>query len=315
VIDASLHAIRSEPPLAPRAIDVTGALSVTGGLVAIAFAMVRSQAWGFGSPRTIGVFLGGVALLFWFVFHESRVAGHPLVPLRVFSSRSLSASNAVIFLVGCAMFAAFFFFVSLYRQQVLGYSPLKAGVAFLPMALGIVAGSALATQLTGRLGPTPPLVAGLAPTALGMLLITGLSVSGSFAETLLLPELGSGLGLGLAFVPVTISAVAGVPADEAGLDSGLITTSRSVGGALWLAALATIASNRTNDLLAGQSPLPQLVHAALTRGFKPRVCCWRRAGTRRGADGTPRTAGSPAATTSTRASASRARRLSRMGIR
>lgn len=266
VMLVALRAIRSEPPLERTSFDLAGAVVATAGIVAIVLGIVRSQTWGFGSARMLAVFLGGIALLVWFVVQESRLAAHPLVPLRVFANRSLSAANVVMFLVGCSMFAAFFF-LTLYLQQVRGYSALQAGAVFLPMALGIVTGSVLATKLTGSLGPKPPLVTGLGLSASGMLQLTGLSVHGSLITTVLVPEVALGLGLGLAFVPVTIAAVAGVAPVEAGLASGLINMSRSVGGSVGLAALATIATSRTSQLLHGRSPSPHVVHAALTGGF------------------------------------------------
>jgi Na+/melibiose symporter-like transporter len=177
---------------------VVGALTVTGGLVVIVFATVRSQAWGLGSARTIAAFLTGVPLLVWFVLQESGLARHPLVPLRVFANRSLVAANIVMFLVGCAMFAAFFF-ITLYMQQVRGDSPLEAGVAFLPLAVGIIAGSTAATQMVGKLGVKTPLVICLVLTSTGMLLFARLSVAGSIVTALLIPEVAFGVGAGLAF--------------------------------------------------------------------------------------------------------------------
>ena len=216
VILVSLRTIRGEPPLEHASFDVIGAFTATAGLVVIVLAIVKSQNWGFGSARTIALFATGLVLLVWFVLHEDRFAAHPLVPLRVFANRSLTAANSVMFLIGCAMFAAFFF-LTLYLQQVRLYSPLKAGFAFLPMALGIVGGSAVATRLTGRFGPKLPLVAGLGLATLGMLLFAGLSVRGSLATRIVVPEIALGLGLGLAFVPATIAAVSGVPTEGAGL--------------------------------------------------------------------------------------------------
>jgi EmrB/QacA subfamily drug resistance transporter len=195
VIFVSLRAIRGEPPLDRFDFDLLGALTVTGGLVAIVYAIVRSQTWGFGSGKTIAVFLAGIALLAWFVVQEHSLAAHPLVPLRVFRNRSLAAANIIMFLIGAAIFAAFFF-VTLYLQQVRGYSPLKAGVGFLPMALSIVAGSTAATQLIGRLGSKPPLLAGIALTALGMLLFTRLSVRGSYVTEIAIPSIAFGLARG-----------------------------------------------------------------------------------------------------------------------
>jgi EmrB/QacA subfamily drug resistance transporter len=265
-IAVSRRAIRSEPPLASSDFDLAGAVTVTGGLVAIVFAIVRSQAWGFASPRTVGVFAVGVILLGWFVLQEHRIAAHPLVPLRVFASRSLSTANVAMFFVGCAMFSTFFF-VAFYMQQVRGLSPIGAGVATVPIGLSIIIGSTLATRVLAHTGPKPPLVTGMLLISTGMLLFSQLSVHGQFATTVLPAELAFGLGTGLAFVPATIAAVAGVPAEEAGLASGLINMSRSVGGSLGLAVLGTVAADRSSDLLTGHAHTLAAVDGALTNGF------------------------------------------------
>jgi EmrB/QacA subfamily drug resistance transporter len=266
-IVVALKAIHSEPPLEHRQFDVVGALTLTGGLIAIVFAIVGSRTWGLLSPDTLGVLALGLVLLLVFWVQEARLSTHPMVPLRVFASRHLSAANVVMFFIGCAMYSAFFF-VTLYMQEVRGYSPLEAGVAFLPMSLGIVVGSTVATRVTGRLGPMLPLVGGLALAALGMLLFTSLSATGSFASQVLIPSLTLGVGMGIAFVPATFAAVAGVPEDLAGLAAGLANMSRSVGGSLGLAALATIAAGHTDHILARHHPASsRLMHTALTSGF------------------------------------------------
>jgi predicted MFS family arabinose efflux permease len=262
----ALKAIRSEPPLEHAQFDVVGAMTLTGGLVAIVFAIVGSRSWGLGSPDTLGVLALGVILLVVFWLQEAKFTEHPLVPLRIFASRHLTAANLVMFFIGCAMYSAFFF-VTLYLQEVRGYSPLAAGVAFLPLSLGIVAGSTAATRLTEWLGPMPALVGGLTLAALGMLLFTRLGVTGSFASQVLIPSLALGVGIGIAFVPATIAAVGGVPEDLAGLAAGLANMSRTVGGSLGLAALATIAASRTDQILATHATSPQLAHAALTSGY------------------------------------------------
>jgi predicted MFS family arabinose efflux permease len=160
------------------------------------------------------------------------------------------------------------FFLSLYLQQVLGYSPLRAGFAFLPMTLCIVAGSTLASRAVTRVGPKPLLVAGMTAQAIGLILFTRISPGGSYLGEVLVPSLLVAIGIGFAFVPVTIAAVTGVAPGEAGLASGLVNTSRLVGGALGLAVLAALATSRTDSKLhhAGSSGA-QAAHAALTSGF------------------------------------------------
>jgi EmrB/QacA subfamily drug resistance transporter len=262
VIAVALRAIRSEPGIVERHFDAPGALSVTAGLVAIVFAVVQSSTWGFGSARTLGVLALGIVLLCVFVLQEDRWSKHPLVPLRIFRLRSVSAANAVMLLVGSALFSAFYF-IAIYLQQVRGYSPLHAGLAFVPTALAIVLASNLSARLIPKLGAKALLVAGLTCASVATAWFTGWSPHSDFVTTILLPEVLFGLGAGMSFVPVTVAATTGVPAQEAGLASGLVNMSRSVGGALGLAALATIATSHTQSLIAHHTPTA----GALTSGF------------------------------------------------
>jgi MFS family permease len=185
------------------------------------------------------------------------------MPLRIWRSRTLTAANVIVLLVGGSSFGMWFF-VSLYLQQVLGYSPIRAGLAFLPMTLCIVAGSTLASRLVGRVGAKPILIAGMASLTAGLFWFTDISPTGTYLGDMLFPSLLTALGIGLAFVPATISAVSGVAPQEAGLASGLVNTARLFGGALGLAILAAIATARTNsELHAGSA-----AHAALVSGFQ-----------------------------------------------
>jgi EmrB/QacA subfamily drug resistance transporter len=246
-----------------RRFDVAGALSATIGLSLLVLGIVRTDSTGWGSPATLGLMVAGIALLTAFVWIEGWFAKAPLMPLRIYRSRTLSSSNLVVLLVGGATFGMWFF-VSLYLQQVLGYSPIKAGLAFLPMTLCIVAGSTFASRAVDRVGAKPLLVVGMFAQAIGLLLFTRVAVDGTYLGDMLAPSLLVAIGIGLAFVPATISAVAGVDSREAGLASGLVNTSRLFGGALGLAVLAAIAAGRTNsDLHHAVSQ-----HAALTSGFQ-----------------------------------------------
>jgi predicted MFS family arabinose efflux permease len=224
---------------------------------------------GWTSTQTIGTLVAGLVLIGAFVAIEGRLAKHPLMPLRIFASRNLSAANLVIFLTGAASFAMWFF-LSLYLQQVEGYSPLMAGVTFLPMTMSIAAASAVVSRVVTRIGPKRLLIAGMSLQATGLLLLTDISPGGSYAIQVLGPSLLVAIGIGLAFVPATITAVTGVAPDEAGLASGIVNTSRMVGGALGLAVLAALATSRTTDelKLAGAHPSQHLIHAALTSGFE-----------------------------------------------
>jgi EmrB/QacA subfamily drug resistance transporter len=249
-------------PTAPRYFDTAGALSVTAGLVVLTYGIVRTDVNGWGSSKTLVTMAIGLALLGLFVFIEARLSRRPLVPLRIFKSRMLTGANVVVFFLGSSVFAMWYF-VSLYMQQVLGYSPIQAGVAFVPMTAMIIIGSTVAGKIVNRVGAGPMLVVGMGLSAAGMALFSGVSPNGTYAGDILVPSLLVAIGIGLSFVPVTIAAVAGARRDEAGLASGLVNTSRQVGGSLGLAVLATVASQRTKTLSTHDT-----VHAALTGGFQ-----------------------------------------------
>jgi EmrB/QacA subfamily drug resistance transporter len=244
--------------------DLSGALAATVGLSLLVFGIVRSDVTGWGSGPTLGLIVGGLALLAVFLLIEGRFASAPLMPLRIYRSRTLSAANVVVLLIGGSTFGMWFF-VSLYLQQVLDYSPIRAGLAFLPMTICIVIGSTSASRLVARFGAKPLLITGMVLLTAGMLMFTGISAHGTYLGDMLVPSLLVAMGMGLAFVPATISAVAGVAPAEAGLASGLVNTSRLFGGALGLAILAAIATGDTNHDLhtAGVT-----AHAALVSGFQ-----------------------------------------------
>jgi EmrB/QacA subfamily drug resistance transporter len=246
--------------------DLAGALTVTAGLVALVFGIVRTDTEGWGSIQTLGPMALGLALIGVFLLIEGRLAKSPLMPLRIFKARALTGANLTVFLLGAAVFGMWYF-VSLYLQQVLGYSPIRAGLAFLPMTLAIVGGSAFASKGIARFGAKPLLVAGMSSQAVGLLLFTTVPVDGTYLANVLAPSLITAIGIGLAFVPVTIAAVAGVAQQEAGLASGLVNTSRQVGGALGLAILATVAASTTSGSSAGgKEALTHGFHAAFATG-------------------------------------------------
>jgi EmrB/QacA subfamily drug resistance transporter len=251
-------------PARARNFDLPGALTATIGLSLLVFGIVRTDQTGWGSAPTLALIGGGIALIVGFLISEGKFATAPLMPLRIYASRTLSAANVVVLLVGGATFGMWFF-VSLYLQQVLGYSPIKAGLSFLPMTLCIVVGSTLASRLVQRIGVKPLLVAGMASQTVGLILFAGVSVHGTYLGDIIAPSLLVAIGIGLSFVPATIAAVAGVAPAEAGLASGLVNTSRLVGGALGLAILAAIATARTNHDLRHAT---ESAHAALTSGFQ-----------------------------------------------
>ena len=255
--------LESRNPNATRSFDVQGALAATVGLSLLVLGIVRTDQTGWGDAQTLIIIAAGVVLLAGFVLIEGRFARAPLMPLRIFRSRTLDAANAVVMLVGGASFGMWFF-VSLYLQQVLGYSPIRAGLAFLPMTLCIVIGSTAASRLVGRFGPRPLLMLGMASLTAGLAWFAAISAHGTYLGDMLFPSLLTALGIGLAFVPATISAVAGVAPHEAGLASGLVNTARLFGGALGLAILAAIATDHTN----GQLRVGVTEHVALTSGFQ-----------------------------------------------
>jgi EmrB/QacA subfamily drug resistance transporter len=249
-----------------RNFDLAGAATVTLGLIALIWAIVRTDVNGWGSIETLGVMALGLALIGVFVAIEGRLAASPLMPLRIFSSRMLSGANLTMFLLGAAMFGMWFF-VSLYLQQVLGYSPIDAGLAFLPMTLSIVVGSTVASRAVTRVGARPLLATGMSIMAVGLVLFATVSADGSYLGDVLLPSLLVASGIGLSFVPVTIAAVSGVDPGEAGLASGLVNTSRLVGGALGLATLVTLATSRANSELPDGSVSAGTLHHAMTDGY------------------------------------------------
>ncbi|MGZ4169083.1 MAG: MFS transporter [Solirubrobacteraceae bacterium] len=263
-IAAQHYIVESRGVARAREFDLRGALAATLGLSLLVLGIVRTDQTGWGDSSTLILIIAGLALLGVFVLIEGRFARAPLMPLRIYRSRTLSAANIVVLLVGGSSFGMWFF-VSLYLQQVLGYSPIRAGLAFLPMTLCIVAGSTLASRLVGRVGAKPILIAGMASLTVGLAWFTDISPTGTYLGDMLFPSLLTAIGIGLAFVPATISAVAGVAPQEAGLASGLVNTARLFGGALGLAILAAIATSRTNSDLhhAGTT-----AHAALVSGFQ-----------------------------------------------
>lgn len=247
--------------------DIAGATLVTGGLVVLVYALVDAERAGWGSGQTIGLIALSVALLIAFLVVEGKLVKHPVMPLGIFRNRNVASADAVALLVGASLFSMFFF-ISLYLQQVLGFSALDAGLAYLPLALTIVISAGTASQLVTKVGPKPILVAGLALTAIGLLLFTRISPDGTFLGDVLVPSLVVAAGLGFSFVPLTITAVAGVTHNEAGLASGLINTAQQVGGALGLAILSSIANSRISNVLGDGPPNPAAVPKAMTEGFQ-----------------------------------------------
>jgi predicted MFS family arabinose efflux permease len=224
-------------------LDWAGALTVTGGLVALVYGIVSTDSHSWGSPLVLGCLLVGAALIVAFGWTESRHR-HPLVPLRLFRSRALTGANLIMVLIGSAMFSLFFF-LSQYLQDVHSYSPLRAGFAFLPMPLAIITGTQLSSRLVTRIGPRTLLVVGPPISATGLLLLSRLHADSSYLLNIGVPGALITFGVGTSFVPITLSATSSVDRADAGLSSGLINTSRQIGGSLGLAVLLTVATSRT----------------------------------------------------------------------
>ena len=237
---------------------------MTAGLAILVYALVDAEQAGWGSTQTVGLLAVAIALLASFIAIESR-SKSPLMPFSIFRLRTLTGANIVGLLVGMSLFSMFFF-ISLYMQQVLGYEPLKAGLAYLPLAGSIIVSAGVASQLVTRVGFKNTLVAGMLFVAVGLLWFAQVSApGGTYLADVLFPSILVAIGLGFSFVSVTIAAVTGVRPDQAGLASGLINTNQQVGGALGLAITATIANTVTANAFE-DGERNQVV--ALTEGFQ-----------------------------------------------
>jgi EmrB/QacA subfamily drug resistance transporter len=242
--------------------DLPGAILVTTGLSSLVYAITQAGQKGWLAAETLSVFGASLALLGAFVIWELRHP-EPLMRFGIFQTRTVSGANVAGFIMGTALFSMFLM-LTLYMQQVLGYSAMKTGVAYLAVAGTAIVWSGVAGQLVTRVGVKPVLVIGMAMLTAGLLFFTQVSVGGSYVSDLLPGFLLIGVGIGFSFVPISIAALAGVVPSEAGLASGLINTSQQIGGALGIAALSTIATTHTADSVGSGSSLP----VALVDGFQ-----------------------------------------------
>jgi EmrB/QacA subfamily drug resistance transporter len=241
--------------------DVGGAILVTAGLSMFVLGITQGQSWGWSSAATIATFAGAAALLIAFVACESIVSD-PLVPFSIFRLQTLTAANIAGFIMGTAMFSMFLM-LTLYMQEVLGYSPLETGIAYLAVAGTAVIWANVAAAAVNRVGVKPALILGMSLLTAGLVYFTQVSVDGSYWTDLFPGFLMLGVAIPFAFVPITIAALAGTKPHEAGLASGLINTSQQIGGAVGIAVLSTIAVTKTTDELASGTQAP----VALTDGF------------------------------------------------
>ncbi len=248
---------------ATRHFDVAGAILVTAGLMVAVYGVVQSESLGWLSAGVLGPLALAAALIGGFVLVEAKLAAAPLLPLGVLRMRRLRGANLVVALLYGGMFGMWFF-LTLYLQEVLGFSALQAGFAFIPLTLSIALFSTIAPRLVGALGARPVITLGMLGCTAGLALLSMLPSHGSYFVWVLPGGLISAVGFGLALVPSTIAAVQGVPAHQAGLASGLLNTARLAGGAVGLAVLSTIADSHTAHAIAhGASQ-----HAALTSGYR-----------------------------------------------
>jgi EmrB/QacA subfamily drug resistance transporter len=245
-----------------RRVDIAGAVTVTASLMLAVYAIVNGNEVGWGTGQTLGLLAASVVLLGAFLVIESRVS-HPLMPLGLFKHRNISTANGVAVLLAGSMFA-WFFLTALYLQLVLGYSPLKVGLAFLPSSLIMGAFSlGLSAKLVMKFGIKPPMVTGMLFMAAGLLLYARLPVDGSFVLDVLPGSVLLGIGAGMGFNPLLLAAMGDVQPTEAGLASGVVNTAFMMGGALGLAVLASLSTSRSDKLLASGDNL----QTALTGGY------------------------------------------------
>ncbi len=244
-------------------LDLAGSVTVTAGLGALIYAIVGTDSHPWGSAQTLALLGVATVLLGAFAVIEYKVADSPLVPFRIFRSRSVSGANIVMFLVGAAFFSMWYF-LSLYLQNVLGYGALKTGFAFFPMAVIIIIGAQASSRLIPHTGVRPLIQVGTVLAAAGFAGLAFIGAHSAYVTSVLLPGSLTALALGVLFTPLAAAATTGVDRTEAGLASGILNTSRQMGGSLGLAALATIAIDRTQALItAHHDP----VRAALASGY------------------------------------------------
>jgi EmrB/QacA subfamily drug resistance transporter len=230
------------------AFDSQGAVLVTGGMLLLVYGLVRAPIVGWGSGQTILTLAGSAILLLGFAFNELR-SRNPLVPFSVLRVRGLVAADLTQLIAFCGFFSMFFY-ATLYMQEVLDYSPLKAGLAYLPITAGFAVAGGVASQLVTRIGTRPVVVAGCLIAATGIYYVSRVPLNGSYVSDLLPGFIVMSLGAGAVFVSVTAAANAGVPSDKAGLAAGLLNSSQQVGSALGLAILSAVAITHTNHLIA-----------------------------------------------------------------
>ncbi len=246
--------------------DLPGAALVTAGLAALVYGIIGVNEHGWLAGRTLGLGALAVVLLLAFALEEHRTA-HPLVAFDIFRNRSVSVGNILGVLVGGAIVTSMFYFCTLYLQVVLGMSSQEAGLSFLPLSFVTILSAGATAPLIARFGVRPVLSVGFALLSAALIWFSMVDAEGSFVADFLAPSLLAALGLGPLLVGVTVAATADVPVRHVGLASGLISAAEQVGGAIGLAILSTVASNRTGDAATAADGSPDAFRAALTEGY------------------------------------------------
>src|SRR5947208_684889 len=249
----------------PGRLDLPGAIAVTAGITLLVYGLNKAAGSGWTNALTLGPIAGALVLLVAFIVIELRSA-QPLMPLRIFANRDRSGSYAVWFAIGATL-SGFLFFLTQFMQNILGYSPLKAGLAFLPITVGIVLGAQLASRFIARLGARTPMAIGSLAGALGLFGLSRISDHSGYLTGLLGPALVLSFGLGLIFVSTTIVAVTGVGPRESGLSSALVNVAQQLGGSMGLAVLGTIAATVTRNDLLNILPSHAVISQAVTAGY------------------------------------------------
>lgn len=242
--------------------DLAGAVSVTGGAILLAYAVAQTTSHAWGAPQTVGLLCAAAVLAGYFVVHEGRVARSPLMPLSLWRDRSVTGANVVSALLASAMFAVFYS-TTLYMQQVLHYSALRTGLAYVPFGLSILVAAGIAPALVSLLGIRATSIAGSVVSLGGLLLLARVPAGGHLVTDIILPTVTVGLGAGAVIVPTSIAAMSGGTADQHGVASALLNVSRQLGGALGLAVISTMVASSTARSAGAGNAAP----AALTTGF------------------------------------------------
>ncbi len=258
----------TESPRQPGRFDIAGALASTAGMTALVYGFIRAASDGWGDRVAVGAFAAAILLLALFIVNESR-ARQPITPLRLFADRSRSGSLVARLLIVAGMFGMFFFLTQ-FVQDILGFSPLRAGVSFLPMTVMLFAVSRLSPRLLGRFGPKVLMVAGMLPVVLGMAWLSRISPGTGYLAGVLGPMLAIGAGMGVVFVPLTMTSLAGVRPEDSGAASSMVNVTQQIGGSLGLAILVTAFStasrNAASHRLGHLAPLAQ-AHQAIVHGM------------------------------------------------